>query len=120
MFVSGDVTRALAFYCDRLGFRVLHSEPQRNPFFAMLARGHTQLFLKSQAGVAPAPNPGRHKSLKWDAYVYTPDPEALAAEFAGRGVALHAALGDTSDGLRGFEVADPDGYVLFFGGPRNG
>jgi catechol 2,3-dioxygenase-like lactoylglutathione lyase family enzyme len=26
---------------------------------------------------------------------------------------------DTHDGLRGFEVFDPDGYVLFFGRPRN-
>jgi hypothetical protein len=25
---------------------------------------------------------------------------------------------DTHDGLRGFEIQDPDGYVLFFGRPR--
>ena len=25
---------------------------------------------------------------------------------------------DTHDGLRGFELTDPDGYVLFFGRPR--
>jgi hypothetical protein len=28
-------------------------------------------------------------------------------------------LADTQDGLRGFEVEDPDGYVLFFGRPRD-
>jgi len=27
-------------------------------------------------------------------------------------------LKDTHDGLRGFEICDPDGYVLFFGRPR--
>ena len=27
-------------------------------------------------------------------------------------------LMDTHDGLRGFEICDPDGYVLFFGRPR--
>ena len=27
-------------------------------------------------------------------------------------------LEDTHDGLRGFEICDPDGYVLFFGRPR--
>jgi hypothetical protein len=26
-------------------------------------------------------------------------------------------LGDTHDGLRGFEICDPDGYVLFLGRP---
>jgi hypothetical protein len=28
------------------------------------------------------------------------------------------SLKDTDDGLRGFEITDPDGYVLFFGRPR--
>jgi hypothetical protein len=27
-------------------------------------------------------------------------------------------LQDTSSGLRGFEITDPDGYVLFFGRPE--
>jgi 8-oxo-dGTP diphosphatase len=118
MFVSSDVARSLAFYCDALGFHAVHREPGRNPFFAMLVRDATQLFLKSQDGVTPMPNPARHLSLKWDAYVYTPDPDSLAAEFAGRAVAFRTSVADTSEGLRGFEIADPDGYVLFFGRPR--
>jgi hypothetical protein len=47
-----------------------------------------------------------------------PDPDALAAEFADHGAAFGAPLKDTRDGLRGFEIYDPDGYVLFFGRPR--
>ena len=46
------------------------------------------------------------------------DPDALAAEFAERGVTFSDPLRDTHDGLRGFEISDPDGYVLFFGRPR--
>jgi hypothetical protein len=42
----------------------------------------------------------------------------LAAEFASRGVTFSAPLKDTQDGLRGFELRDTDGYVLFFGRPR--
>jgi hypothetical protein len=53
--------------------------------------------------------------MRWDAYVYAPDLDALAAEFAGRGAAFSVPLRDTHDGLRGFAIADPDGYVLFFG-----
>jgi len=45
------------------------------------------------------------------------DPDALAAEFAALGAAFSAPLKDTHDGLRGFEICDPDGYVLFFGRP---
>ena len=56
--------------------------------------------------------------MRWDAYVYAPDPDALAAEFAVHGACFSVPLKDTDDGLRGFEVTDPDGYVLFFGRPR--
>jgi hypothetical protein len=52
-----------------------------------------------------------------DAFVYVPDPDALAAEFAVRRVPFSKPLQDTHDGLRGFEISDPDGYVLFFGRP---
>jgi hypothetical protein len=47
-----------------------------------------------------------------------PDPDALAAEFAARGVEFFEALKDTHDGLRGFELKDADGYILFFGRVR--
>ena len=41
--------------------------------------------------------------------------DALAAEFGSRGVGFSVPLEDTRDGLHGFELKDPDGYVLFFG-----
>ena len=47
-----------------------------------------------------------------------PDPDALAAEFLSREVEFSEPLKDTSDGLRGFELKDTDGYVLFFGRPN--
>jgi hypothetical protein len=52
--------------------------------------------------------------LRWDAFVYARDPE-FADRFADSGKALSVPLKDTNDGLRGFEICDPDGYVLFFG-----
>jgi hypothetical protein len=47
-----------------------------------------------------------------------PDPDALAAEFTSRGVKFFRPLTDTSEGLRGFAIEDADGYLLFFGRPR--
>lgn len=117
-FVVSDVGRSIAFYRDHLGFEVTFSEPSASPFFAILVRDGAQLFLKSQAGVEPVPNASRHPHLRWDAFVQAPEPDALAAEFAATGTAFAAPLADTHDGLRGFEVRDPDGYVLFFGRPR--
>jgi catechol 2,3-dioxygenase-like lactoylglutathione lyase family enzyme len=117
-FIVGDVGLTIAFYRDRLGFVATFQEPETLPFFAIVQRDGAQLFFKSEAGVSPLPNAVRHPSMRWDAYLYAPDPDALAAEFSGRGAAFSEPLQDTHDGLRGFEITDPDGHVLFFGRPR--
>ena len=117
-FIVSNVDQTIAFYRDKLGFETRFQEPDRNPFFAILGRDAAQLFVKSDKDVSPLPNPRRHPSMRWDAYVDAPDPDALAAEFAAHGAAFSAPLTDTHDGLRGFEICDPDGYVLFFGRPR--
>jgi catechol 2,3-dioxygenase-like lactoylglutathione lyase family enzyme len=117
-FIVSNVDRTIAFYREKLGFETTFQEPDRSPFFAIIRRDGAQLLLKSDGGVAPLPNPKRHPSMRWDAFVYAPDPDALAADFVDHGAAFSAPLADTHDGLRGFELTDPDGYVLFFGRPR--
>jgi catechol 2,3-dioxygenase-like lactoylglutathione lyase family enzyme len=116
-FIVSSVERIIAFYRDKLGFEPQFQEPQQDPFFAIVGRDRAALFLKA-GEAAPLPNPKRDPAMRWDAYCYTPDPDALAAEFAARGAPFSNPLKDTADGLRGFEVTDPDGYVVFFGRPR--
>ena len=118
-FIVDRVTRAIAFYCDTLGFQVTFQEsaaPDQDPFFAILRRDSAMLFVKGSG--SPLPNPKRYSWARWDAYLYVPDPDGLAAEFATHGAIFSEPLRDTHDGLRGFEITDPDGYVLFFGRPR--
>lgn len=118
LFIVRDVTPSVAFYEDRLGFKVTFLGPSDGPYFAMVERDGARLMLKAiTPEVEPTPNPSRHKWARWDAYVYTPDPDALAEEFASRGVSFREPLGVNSDQLRGFEVMDADGYVLYFGRP---
>jgi len=112
-----DTPAALSFYRDRLGFEVTFQEPAHEPFFGIVRRGGAMILLKS-VGVAPLPNCKREPEARWDAYFYVPDPDALAAEFALRNIEFSKPLKDTHDGLRGFELKDADGYVLFFGRPR--
>jgi catechol 2,3-dioxygenase-like lactoylglutathione lyase family enzyme len=120
-FIVRDVPAAVAFYRDRLGFDVTYQGPEPDDvFFGIVERGAAMIMLKS-VGVDPVPNHTRdvQKGIaRWDAYLYVPDPDALAAEFSSRGVAFSEPLEDTHDGLRGFELEDADGYVLFFGRPR--
>ena len=118
-FIVGNVGATLAFYETKLGFETRFKEPAADPFFAIVGRDGASLFLKS-GGVPPLPNPRRDPAMRWDAYCYTADPDTLAAEFAARGATCSEPLKDTSDGLRGFEITDPDGHVLFFGRPRSG
>lgn len=68
--------------------------------------------------VQPMPNPSRHPWARWDAYGYTPDPDALAGERTARGVSFREPLGVNSDRLRSFEIMDPDECVLYFGRPE--
>jgi catechol 2,3-dioxygenase-like lactoylglutathione lyase family enzyme len=120
-FIVRNVPAALAFYRDRLGFDVTFQGPEPDDiFFGIVQRGGAMIMLKD-VGVDPVPNCKRDvkKGLaRWDAYLHVPDPDALAEELASRNVTFFTPLSDTDDGLRGFEVEDADGYVLFFGRPR--
>jgi catechol 2,3-dioxygenase-like lactoylglutathione lyase family enzyme len=122
-FIVKSVPAALAFYRDRLGFDVTFQGPEPDDiFFAIVERGAAMIMLKA-VGVDPVPNYTRDIKqgvARWDAYLNVPDPDALAAEFSSRGVDFFQPLKDDDDGLRGFEVQDADGYVLFFGRPRSG
>ena len=116
-FIVRDFAAALLFYRDRLGFDIVFQEPANEPFFGIVSRGGAMIMLKD-VGVEPLPNYKREPAARWDAYLYVPDPDALAAEFGLRNVEFSKPLKDTHDGLRGFELKDADGYVLFFGRPR--
>src|SRR5262245_29391441 len=120
-FIVSDVPRAIRFY-EELGFELRFSAPEQGPFFAIVARDSVQIYLKDVSDdahvISPQPNHTRHQWAPWDAFVFLTDPDGLAQEFASRGVGFHKAIQDTDDGLRGFEVRDCDGYVLFFGRPN--
>lgn len=120
-FIVRDVPATLAFYRDRLGFDITFQGPEPHDiFFGIVQRGAAMIMFKA-IGVDPVPNYTRDIKqgiARWDAYVGVPDPDALAEEFRSRNVEFFVPLKDTNDGLRGFELKDADGYVLFFGRPR--
>ena len=123
-FIVRSVPVALAFYHDRLGFDITFQGPSQDDiFFGIVKRGAAMILLKA-IGVDPVPNYTRDIKqgiARWDAYLYVPDPDALAVEFSSRNVEFFRSIKDSEDGddgLRGFEVKDADGYILFFGRPR--
>lgn len=119
-FIVRNVPIALAFYRDSLGFDITFQGPDDDDiFFGIVQRGGAMIMMKD-IGVDPVPNYTRDikKGIaRWDAYLHVPDPDALAAEFASRKVEFFQPITNNDDGLRGFEVKDADGYLLYFGRP---
>ena len=122
LFIVKNVPAALAFYQVRFGFDITFEGPEPDDiFFGIVQRGRAMIMLKD-VGVDPVPNYTRDVKkgiARWDAYLHVPDPDALAAEYSSRNIEFSEPLKDTGDGLRGFELKDVDGYVLFFGRPRS-
>ena len=120
-FIVKNVPTALKFYRDYLGFDIMFQGPTEDDiFFGIVQRGAAMIMLKD-IGVDPIPNYTRDIKqgiARWDAYLYVPDPDALAKEFELRNVEFFLPLHDNDDDLRGFEVKDADGYLLYFGRPN--
>jgi glyoxalase/bleomycin resistance protein/dioxygenase superfamily protein len=121
-FIVKNVPAALSFYRDRLRFDITFQGPTPDDIFFGIVRRDAAMILLKNVGVDPVPNYTRDIKqgiARWDAYLHVPDPDALAAEFSSRNVEFFRPPEDDDDGLRGFEVKDVDGYMLFFGRPRS-
>jgi len=118
-FIVANVTTSVSFYVDQLGFNIQFIGPDDDPFYAMVGRDNISIMLKAIAAeVPPIPNHTRHEWARWDAYISTAEPDTLFEEYRSNGVVFSKPIHNNSDDLRGFEIMDADGYVLFFGRPN--
>ena len=119
-FIVKDLQRSISHYIERLGFQLDFQGPDDGPFYARVSRDDIGIMLKAiTPDVLPQPNHSRHEWARWDAYIYTLDPDPLFDEFSQRGASFVKTLSFIDDGLWGFEVTDADGYVLAFFHLRN-
>ena len=118
-FIISDLNASVSFYVDKLGFEILYEGPDENPYWTIVGRDNISIMLKAVAPeIKPIPNRTRHEWAPWDAYISTADPDMLFEEYRSNGVAFRQPIQNNSDDLRGFEIEDADGYVLFFGRPN--
>ena len=114
-FIVKDLQASIRYYIERLGFHVEFQGPPDDVYYAGVSRDGVTIMLKTIApDVLPCPNHTRHGWARWDAYIYTLDPDTLFDEFRRRGVSFVKELSFIDDGLWGFEITDADGYVLAF------
>jgi len=102
-----DVSKALAFYRDRLGFETAF---EFGPY-AGVVRGPISIHLDGGGEANPYPHPTCCR-------IDVRGVDALAAEMEGQGV-IHPdePLADTPFGMRQFSVLDPSGNRITFAEP---
>ena len=114
-FIVKDLQTSIAYYIERLGFQLDFRGPDDDVYYGQVSRDGIGIMLKAiYPEVLPRPNHTRHEWARWDAYIYTLDPDTLFNEFKQRGASFGRELSFIDDGLWGFEVTDADGYVLAF------
>jgi hypothetical protein len=115
-FIVKDLNAAISHYIERFGFQLdFQGPPDDVYYYGHVSRDGIGIMLKAiLPDVLPVPNHMRHEWARWDAYIYTLDPDPLFAEFKQRGASFVKELSFIDDGLWGFEVTDADGYVLAF------
>ncbi|HEX6463039.1 MAG TPA: VOC family protein, partial [Vicinamibacterales bacterium] len=120
--VVADVTRSLVFYREVLGFSLVTTVPENEPFaFAWMQRDGVNVFLNSLDAVrADLPEFGS-RPMGGGCTLFV----ALEADTTAAGVdALRATVGSRARvvmelknqfyGMREFGIEDPDGYIVFF------
>ena len=114
-FIVKDLQASIAYYIERMGFKLDFQGPDNDVYYGHVSRDGIGIMLKTiLPDVLPRPNHTRHEWARWDAYIYTLDPDTLFGEFKQRGVSFVKELSFIDQGLWGFEVTDADGYVLAF------
>ena len=106
-----DVSEALRFYVEALGFEVFFRDRPDRPDYAGVRRGGVVLHLQFQFEKDFQAGTAGQAMLR----IMVDDPDALFAEYKERDVpAEGAALVNTNWGTREFAIVDPDGNSLIF------
>ena len=100
-FIVKDLQASISHYIERFGFQLDFQGPDDDPYYGRVSRDGIGIMLKAiLPDVLPRPNHTRHEWARWDAYIYTLDPDALFDEFRQRGAQFVKELSFIDKGLR--------------------
>ncbi len=75
-FIVRDLQASISHYIERFGFQLDFQGPAGDVFYGHVSRDGIGIMLKAiLPDVLPCPNHTRHEWARWDAYIYTLDPE---------------------------------------------
>lgn len=103
-----DVRESIAFYTNKLGFRLSFSWSDP-PTYAVLVRGGVSIHLTERAdGLIPS---AEHCVL----YIFVFDVEKIYQQCVDAGVAVMNVPEERDYQMKDFDIKDPDGYIISFG-----
>ena len=106
-----DVSEAVRFYVERLGFELVFQDAQDRPQYAGVRRGAVELHLQFQFEEDFEAGTAGQAMLR----LVVDDPDALFREYEDKGVLHdHAQPRDTPWGTREFDFRDPNHNGLIF------
>jgi uncharacterized glyoxalase superfamily protein PhnB len=115
-FLVDDVGGTARWYAEHLGFGIAGTFPEREPYaYANLMRGRAEIMLLRLAGYRKPDLSSLRPEGLWDAYVRMDGVAAFYETVRDRDF-IHGPLVKRPYGDREFEVRDPNGYVIVFGG----
>jgi uncharacterized glyoxalase superfamily protein PhnB len=115
-FLVANVGSTSRWYVEQLGFRIAGTFPEQEPFaYASLQRDGAEIMLLRLADYAKPDLRARRPEGLWDAYIRMQGVRALYETVQGRPL-IQTPLARQSYGDWEFEVRDPNGYVIVFGG----
>jgi glyoxylase I family protein len=106
-----DVARAVAFYTEHLGFKLVH---QQLPAFASVSLGDVQILLSGPgaSGSRAMPNGQLQEPGGWNRVVLkVADLPGFVAELKSAGLRFRNEL-ETGPGGRQIQIEDPDGNPI--------
>jgi len=109
-FLVDDLDRAIAYYCDKLGFEL---DFQYESFYAAVSRDGFAIHLKC-APKSAMEREHRKQNEHLDAYIGVQGIQGLFRELTTRGARVVKPLEERPWGCTDFYVEDPDGYILCF------
>jgi uncharacterized glyoxalase superfamily protein PhnB len=115
-FLVADVANTARWYAEHLGFNTAGHVPDHEPYvYASIQRGGGEIMLLSLAEYRKPDLTSLRPSGLWDAYIRTDGVRAFYETVADQSF-VTMRLKKQPYGDWEFEVRDPNGYILVFGG----
>jgi len=113
-FLVDDLDRAIAYYCDKLGFEL---DFKYQSFYASVTRDGFAIHLKHASKLA-AEREHRKQHEHLDAYISVSGIRDLFGELEKRGAQVIKPLEERPWACLDFYIEDADGYILCFSQPN--